>query len=157
MKKINIKKKNIYILSIVVVTIFLLIIILNKEEKAGQIIDGEVVYSNKINNVSIINNKEIIELNTINNKINSIIISKDMYIDIKNNSQKYNQSLSNYLKSDDISENEKYNINKSIELKMVNDKTRLKDYYVKVTGFKNIKSFLKFLDDAFKLVKEDKK
>lgn len=156
--KLKLQRKIVIILlPISFILIILGIIMSNKPVKAGIIKNGKVIYSEKINNVSFVNNNPIIELKSVNEQINNIVIDSEMVEDMKKNSSKYNQTLKEILKDTHTSENDIYNVKTAINLKIVDEKDYYKDYYVKITGFDNVGSFIKFCEDAFKLVKEEMK
>lgn len=157
-KKIKKKLKFIIILILLMLCLsVLLVFMINKSESAGTIKNGKITYSDKINNVSYINNKQIIELKSIDSQIDNLVINNEMINEIKNNSEKYDQTLKEILESSDTSKQDIYNIQKAIDLKIVSEKTSLKLYYAKITGFKNVKKFVNFCEAVFELIKEDNK
>jgi hypothetical protein len=110
-------------------------------------------------NKSYIKNEDVksIEIKPINDQLNSIIITDKMINDIRNNSELYNKTVAEVYGLTTTSPRDSFNINKAIELKIINNNTSYKNYFVKVTGFNNLNQFLNFCDNAFTLISSDEK
>ena len=157
------KKKGVplyMVILIVLVGIIGIVIInknLNNETNAGHISNGKVVYSETI--VNKMYNKETqmktLEIDTVNHEINNVIMTSKTIESLKNNSNEYKRTLKEVLDDSQTISRNFYDISKSIELGIVNENTELKDYYAKVTGFKNTNNFIKFCENAFKLMEKD--
>ena len=142
---------------VLIILILVGILVFNKcyYEKAGKIKDGKVIYSDKITITNKHKDKEIIEIKSVDKFIDNLIITNIELEDMKVNKEKYNRTLKDVLSDDNIHSKDVYNINKAIELDLVTEDTKLIDYYAKITGLKNKKVFIKFCEDAFKLIEED--
>lgn len=154
MKKTKLKKSAIIVLTLVCLIVIGLIIFLswNSEISAGKIVDGKVVYSDKIETASEASTK-VIEINSINKKVlDTVIITPERLDAIKNKDKLYSMQLKDYIKRSETPNRDIYNINKAIELKIVKEDDPFIKFLYKVTGFKNEKQFIKFCEDAFKLM-----
>ena len=156
------KKKNkgmplILIFLLIIVFIIVGIILFNHKDEAGYIKKGEVFYSEKIINKRYNRTNEVktIEIKSVDEEIDSILITNKKVEEIKNNDEYYTRMLKEVLQDNDTPNREIYNINKSIELGYVNDDTKLYEYYFKITGFKNYNDFVKFCEDVFDLMEKD--
>lgn len=158
-KKINLLVKNKKIILIIGVVLIGLAVgaffLFNNGSKAGIIKGDDVVYSPKIKKATYYDNKQMIEIESIDKSIDNIVVTSDMIKDMEN--KKYNLTIKEALTKQDITNKEISNIMKSLDLKIVNKNTSLKDYYAKVTGFKSSKEFIKFCEDAFELIKKEHK
>ena len=145
---------------IIVIIIFIVMIIKNsnKKDKAGYIENGNIIYSQLIINKSYdkVNNIKTLEIKSEVDELNSIIITNEMIEKIKNNSNEYNKTLKEVIENDKTSNRDNYNIKKAIELKYVNESTKLSDYYWKITGFKNLNKLIEFCEEAFELMETEK-
>ena len=156
------KKKNkgmplILIFFLVIVFIIISIMLFKHKNEAGYIKKGEVFYSEKIINKRYNRTNEVktIEIKSVDEEIDSILITNKKVEEIKNNDEYYTRMLKEVLQDNDTPNREIYNINKSIELGYVNDDTKLYEYYFKITGFKNYNDFIKFCEDVFDLMEKD--
>ena len=156
------KKKNkgmplILIFFLVIVFIIISIMLFKHKNEAGYIKKGEVFYSEKIINKRYNKTNEIktIEIKSIDEEIDSVLITNEKIEEIKNNDEYYTRMLSDVLQDSDTPNREIYNINKSIELGYVSDDSKLYEYYFKITGFKNYNDFVKFCEDVFDLMEKD--
>ena len=130
----------------------------NKKDKAGYIENGNIIYSQSIVNKSFdkVSNIKTLEIKTEVDELNSIIVTNDMIEKLKNNSNEYNKTLKEVIENDKTSNRDIYNMKKAIELKYVNEDTKLCDYYWKVTGFKKLNELIKFCEEAFGLMETEK-
>ena len=164
MSKNKKKKKGIplYALILVILGIVLIFIFinknLNKETNAGNISNGKVNYSEMIVNKRF--NKDtsikIIEIDTVDDQINNVVMTNKKIEKIKNNTDEYTRTLKEVLEDTKTISRDIYDINKAIELGYVDENTKYCDYYAKITGFKNTNNFIKFCENAFKLMEKDK-
>lgn len=160
MKKKKKKRNNliiiIFIIIIGVIGVTLLNYNKNNDTTAGYIEHEEVVYSQKIINKRFnkVENIKTIEIDSMHEEIDSIIMTNKIVEQIKSNNE-YKRTLQEVLQDDDISNRDLYNIEKAIELGLVNENTKIKEYYAIVTGFKNSKNFIKFCENAFELIEKD--
>jgi hypothetical protein len=157
-------KKQSPIVFIIIILILIGVIVFlaisnNKRVEAGFVSNNEFYYSNMIINKSYIKNEDVksIEIKPINDQLNSIIITDKMINDIRNNSELYNKTVAEVYGLSTTSPRDSFNINKAIELKIINNNTSYKNYFVKVTGFNNLNQFLNFCDNAFTLISSDEK
>ena len=157
MEKID-KKKILIVLIILIILIIGGILIFNNcsYEKAGEIKEGKVIYSDKIITINKFSDKKIIEIKSVDKLIDSVIITTNDLKEMKSNQKKYNRSLKEVLKDKKTNNKDIYNIKKAIEFKLVTEDEDLLTYYAKITGLKNKKAFIKFCEDAFKLIEKDK-
>lgn len=155
-KKVGVPLILVIFIVIIIIVIGIIMIVKNrdKENKSGYIENGNVVYSNSIINKSYNkeSNKKTIEIKTENSELNSLIITNEIIEKIKNNSSEYNRTLKEVLEDNQTSNRDIYNIKKAIELKYVEEDTKLVDYYWKITGFKSLNKLIEFCEDAFQLV-----
>ena len=152
------KKKKIIIISIVIILIVLISIVLinNSNTSAGTIKDGKIIYSDKIVNTNNYKSKQIIEIKSVNNLIDNLIISSEEFDKIKNDDKKYKRTLKEVLNDKNTNNKDLYNIKKSIELNLVKESDDIVLYYAKITGFNTRGKFIKFCTKAFELVEKDK-
>lgn len=68
---------------------------------------------------------------------------------------RYTSSLENILKDEETSNKEIYNINKAIELRIINKDDTYGMFLTRVAGFKNTKQFIKFCENAFELMNQE--
>ena len=152
------KKRNILILlALIVCVIAVAIIISTKSVNVGKINkNGKAEYIEQVANVTKYEDKTIIEFKNNYELIDNGIITTEMYEKMKNNDNIYNLTLKEYLRLEDLSAKESYNINKSIQTGIVNEDTIYADYFAKTCGFKNKKELLKFTEAVFKLADKEK-
>ena len=55
-----------------------------------------------------------------------------------------------------MSDKEKYNINKSIQMKLVTEQTNYIEYFALTCGFKNKKELMKYTEATIDLAKQEK-
>ena len=122
---------------------------------AGTYKDGKVVYSDKIVRVKTYYDKRVIEIKSIYTELDNLTFSDLNLNDLKYNNKKYNRKLKDVINDDFISNKYIYNINKAIELGIVDENMSLINYYVKITGLKNKKDFVHFCQETFKLMDKD--
>ena len=133
------KKKIIIILSILLLIILIIILIIPKEPYVGKIKDGKAVYIDRVKNVTVYpeNKKTLIEFENNEELIDNCIISNEIYDKFKNNDPLYN-------------------INKSLQLKLVKEEDSYADYYAITCGFKNKKELLSYTKAVIKLANKVK-
>ncbi len=158
-QKLKIKKKQIIIISCVLLVILLVIILITTSNvKVGKIKNGKALYIDRIVNVTNYKDKNKVVIEFENNKelIDNCIITTELYEQFKNKDAKYNLTIKDYLKSNDISAKENYNINKSLQMKYIDEDTSYMDYFAITCGFKNKKELMKYTKSVIKLANKVK-
>ena len=158
-RKLKIKKKQIIIISCVLLVILLVIILITTSNvKVGKIKNGKALYIDRIVNVTNYKDKNKVVIEFENNKelIDNCIITTELYEQFKNKDAKYNLTIKDYLKSNDISAKENYNINKSLQMKYIDEDTSYMDYFAMTCGFKNKKELMKYTNAVIKLASKEK-
>ena len=158
-RKLKIKKKQIIIISCVLLVILLVIILITTSNvKVGKIKNGKALYIDRIVNVTNYKDKNKVVIEFENNKelIDNCIITTELYEQFKNKDAKYNLIIKDYLKSNDISAKENYNINKSLQMKYIDEDTSYMDYFAMTCGFKNKKELMKYTKSVIKLANKEK-
>ncbi len=158
-RKLKIKKKQIIIISCVLLVILLVIILITTSNvKVGKIKNGKAEYIDRIVNVTNYKDKNKVVIEFENNKelIDNCIITTELYEQFKNKDAKYNLTIKGYLKSNDISAKENYNINKSLQMKYIDEDTSYMDYFAMTCGFKNKKELMKYTNAVIKLASKEK-
>ena len=158
-QKLKIKKKQIIIISCVLLVILLVIILITTSNvKVGKIKNGKALYIDRIVNVTNYKDKNKVVIEFENNKelIDNCIINTELYEQFKNKDAKYNLTIKDYLKSNDISAKENYNINKSLQMKYIDEDTSYMDYFAMTCGFKNKKELMKYTKSVIKLANKVK-
>ena len=79
-----------------------------------------------------------------------------IYDKFKNNDPLYNMTVKDYSKLSNLSAKENYNINKSLQLKLVKEDDSYTDYYAMTCGFKNKKELMKYTKAVIKLANKVK-
>ena len=156
-KKLS-KKKIIIISSILLFVIVIIILISSKEPYVGKIKDGKAIYIDRVKNVTVYpeNKKTLIEFENNEELIDNCIISNEIYDKFKNNDPLYNITVKDYSKLSNLSAKENYNINKSLQLKLVKEDDSYVDYYAMTCGFKNKKELLSYTKAVIKLANKVK-
>ena len=158
--KLKKKYKTILIPAVCLILLLGLFIIIRKISRVnvGKIVNGKAEYIDRI--ASVTSNKEnniiTIEFKNEQELIDNCIITSKLYTDFKKDNSKYNVSLKDYLKQDNISDKEKYNINKSLQMKLVTEETNYIEYFALTCGFKNKKELLKYTEATLELTKKEK-
>mgnify|MGYP004549927265 FL=1 len=158
-RKLKTKKKQIIIISCVFLVILLVIILITTSNvKVGKIKNGKALYIDRIVNVTNYKDKNKVVIEFENNKelIDNCIITTELYEQFKNKDAKYNLTIKDYLKSNDISAKENYNINKSLQMKYIDEDTSYMDYFAMTCGFKNKKELMKYTNAVIKLASKEK-
>lgn len=158
-RKLKIKKKQIIIISCVLLFILLAIILITTcNVKVGKIKNGKILYIDRIVNVTNYKekNKVIIEFKNDKEFIDNCFMTTELYDQFKNKDAKYNLIIKDYLKSNDISAKENYNINKSLQMKYIDEDTSYMDYFAMTCGFKNKKELMKYTKAVIELAKKEK-
>ena len=137
-KKLS-KKQIIIISSILLIVILIIVLLLQNEPYVGKIKDGKVEYIDRVKNVTVYpeKNKTLIEFENNEELIDNCIISNEIYDKFKNNDPLYN-------------------INKSLQLKLVKEDDSYTDYYAMTCGFKNKKELMKYTKAVIKLANKVK-
>ena len=158
-RKLKIKKKQIIIISCVLLDILLVIILITTESvKVGKIKNGKALYIDRIVNVTNYKdkNKVIIEFKNDKELIDNCFMTTELYEQFKNNAARYNLTIKDYFKLNDISAKESYNINKSLQMNYVNEDTKYTDYFAMTCGFKNKRELMKYTKAVIKLANKEK-
>ena len=153
------KKKSIFILFVLIIICIIVgaIIIATKPVNVGKINkEGKAEYIERIASVTKYKDTKTIEFNNAYELIDNGIITTELYEKIKNNDSKYILPLKEYLKLENISAKEVYNIDKSIQTGIVSEDTIYADYFAKTCGFKDKKELLKYTEAVFKLADKEK-
>ena len=137
-KKLS-KKQIIIISSILLIVILIIVLLSSKEPYVGKIKDGKAVYIDRVKNVTVYpeKNKTLIEFENNEELIDNCIISNEIYDKFKNNDPLYN-------------------INKSLQLKLVKEEDSYTDYYAMTCGFKNKRELMKYTKAVIKLANKVK-
>lgn len=157
LKKLS-KKKITNILSILLIVILIIVLLSSREPYVGKIKDGKAVYIDRVKNVTVYpeNKKTLIEFENNEELIDNCIISNEIYDKFKNNDPLYNITVKDYSKLSNLSAKENYNINKSLQLKLVKEEDSYADYYAMTCGFKNKKELLSYTKAVIKLANKVK-
>ena len=137
-KKLS-KKQVIIISSILLIVILIIVLLSSREPYVGKIKDGKAVYIDRVKNVTVYpeKNKTLIEFENNEELIDNCIISNEIYDKFKNNDPLYN-------------------INKSLQLKLVKEDDSYTDYYAMTCGFKNKQELMKYTKAVVKLANKVK-
>lgn len=156
-KKLS-KKKITIILSIFLIVILIIVLLSSREPYVGKIKDGKAIYIDRVKNVTVYpeNKKTLIEFENNEELIDNCIISNEIYDKFKNNDPLYNITVKDYSKLSNLSAKENYNINKSLQLKLVKEDDSYTDYYAMTCGFKNKKELMKYTKAVIKLANKVK-
>ena len=158
-RKLKIKKKQIIIISCVLLVILLVIILITTSNvKVGKIKNGKAEYIDRIVNVTNYKDKNKVIIEFENNKelIDNCFMTTELYEQFKNEDARYNLTIKDYFKLNDISAKENYNINKSLQMNYVNEDTKYTDYFAMTCGFKNKKELMKYTKAVIKLASKEK-
>lgn len=101
-------------------------------------------------------NKTLIEFENNKELIDNCIISNEIYDKFKSNDPLYNITVKDYSKLSNLSAKENYNINKSLQLKLVKEDDSYTDYYAMTCGFKNKKELMKYTKAVIKFANKVK-
>ena len=154
-KKIKLNKKIVCLILILIVVVSIIMIF--KPVNVGKINkDGKAQYTEKVVNVTKYTDKKIVEFKNNYELIDNGIITTDIYEKLKNNDNTYNLTVTEYLKLDDVSAKESYNINKAIQTGLVKEDTIYADYLARTCGFKNKNELLKYTKAVFELADKEK-
>ena len=155
MKSKKIKKE--FIIGTIILIVIILIIILNLSQRTnvGKIKDGKAIYIDRVVNVS--KNKNIsIEFKNNEKLIDNCIMTSELYDKFKDDKSLSQMSVKEYLQLENISDKEKYNINKSIQLKLINEDTKYTEYFAMTCGFKGTNELLKYTKAVIDLANKEK-
>ena len=158
-KKTKLNKKlicTIGVLLLIIAVIFAIIMIF-KPVNVGKINkDGKAEYIERVVNVTKYPDKKIIEFKNDYELIDNGIITTEIYDKLKDDDNIYNLTVTEYLRLEDMSAKESYNINKAIQTGVVKEDTSYADYFAKTCGFKNKKELLKYTKAVFELADKEK-
>ena len=158
-RKLKIKKKQIIIILCVLLVILLVIILITTSNvKVGKIKNGKALYIDRIVNVTNYKDKNKVVIEFENNKelIDNCFMTTELYEQFKNEDARYNLTIKDYFKLNDISAKENYNINKSLQMNYVDEDTKYTDYFAMTCGFKNKKELMKYTKAVIKLANKVK-
>ena len=157
-KKLSKKKIIIIILSILLIVTLIIVLLSSREPYVGKIKDGKAIYIDRVKNVTVYpeNKKTLIEFENNEELIDNCIISNEIYDKFKNNDPLYNITVKDYSKLSNLSAKENYNINKSLQLKLVKENDSYADYYAMTCGFKNKKELMSYTKAVIKLANKVK-
>lgn len=154
--KLN-QKMLLTILLLAIIIIVIVIILTNKSVNVGKINkEGKAEYIEKIVNVTKYEDSKIIEFKNEYELIDNGIMTTEIYEKMKNNDALYNLEVKDYKKLNDLTAKESYNINKAVQLGIVEEDASYADYFAKICGFKNKKELLKYTEAVFKLADKEK-
>lgn len=155
--KLKINKKQIIIISSILLLILIALIIgLNKSPNVGKIKNGKAKYIDRIENVTKYEDSIIIEFKNNEELIDNCIITTAIYDKFKNNDPLYNISVKDYANLSTLTAKESYNINKAMQIGLVEENESYVNYFAKTCGFKNKKELLKYTKAVFKLANKEK-
>ena len=158
-KKIKLNKRlvcTIGILLLLLVAVIFTIIVISKPVKVGKINkEGKAEYIERVVNVTKYPDKKIVEFKNDYELIDNGIITTEIYEKFKNNDNIYNLTVEEYLKQENISAKESYNINKALQTGVVKEDTIYADYFAKTCGFENKKELLKYTKAVFELADKE--
>lgn len=154
--KLN-KKMLLAIVLFAIIVIAIVIILMNKSVNVGKINkNGKAEYIERIVNVTKYEDSKIIEFKNEYELIDNGIMTTEIYKKMKNSDALYNLLLKDYMKLNDLTAKESYNINKAVQLGIVDENASYADYFAKTCGFKNRKELLKYTEAVFKLADKEK-
>lgn len=151
------KKMLLAAILLLAIIIAIVLILTNKSVNVGKINkDGKAEYIERIANVTKYEDSKIIEFKNEYELIDNGIMTTEIYEKMKNNDALYNLLVKDYMKLNDLTAKESYNINKAVELGIVTEDATYADYFAKTCGFKNKKELLKYTEAVFKLADKEK-
>lgn len=154
--KLN-KKMLLAILLLAIIVTAIVIILTNKSVNVGKINkDGKAEYIERIVNVTKYEDSKIIEFKNEYELIDNGIMTTEIYEKMKNNDALYNLPVKDYMKLNDLTAKESYNLNKAVQLEIVKEDTSYADYFAKTCGFANKNELLKYTEAVFKLADKEK-
>ncbi len=157
--KIKFKKKQIIIIVGFLLVILLIVLLVTKDKvNVGKIKNGKVEYIDRIVNVTNYKdkNKVVIEFENDKELIDNCFMTTELYEKFKNNDARYNLTIKDYFKLNDISAKESYNINKSLQMSYIDEDTKYMDYFAMTCGFKNKNELMKYTKAVIKLASREK-
>lgn len=154
-KKKNIKINKKYLIIFIIAVLLLLgIFLLFKGPNVGKIKNGKVEYIDRIENVTYYKKKDMVLIEFKNNQelIDNCVMTSELYKEFKDSKSTYNKlNVKEYSRLRDISDKERYNLNKALQLKLVKESTSYTEYFAMTCGFKNKKQLMKYTDKVIKL------
>lgn len=155
--KFKFKKKQIIIISSVLLLIVIALIIgFNSGPNVGKIKNGKAKYIDRVANVTKYEDSIIIEFENSEELIDNCIITTELYDKFKSNDPLYNINVKDYAQLSTLTAKESYNINKAMQMGMVEEDETYTDYFAKTCGFKNKKELLKYTKAVIKLANKEK-
>lgn len=155
--KLKFQKKQIIIISSLLLLIIITLIIgLNRGPNVGKIKNGKAKYIDRIENVTKYEDSIIIEFKNSEELIDNCVITTKIYDKFKRNDPLYNINVEDYAKLSTLTAKESYNINKAMQIGLVEEDESYTDYFAKTCGFKNKKELLKYTKAVIKLAKKEK-
>ena len=159
-KKLKLKKSILKYLIIIASFIFcitLIIFLCSKKPYVGKIKNGKAKYIDRVVNVTNYKNEKIIiEFENGKELIDNCFMTTELYEKFKNKDSRYNLTIKDYFKLNDISAKENYNINKSLQMDYIDEDTKYMDYFAMTCGFKDKKELMEYTDEVIKLAKKVK-
>ena len=128
----------------------------NSGPNVGKIKNGKAKYIDRIENVTKYEDSVIIEFKNSEELIDNCIMTNELYDKLKNNTPLYNINVEDYAKLSTLTAKESYNINKAMQIGLVEKDESYTDYFAKTCGFKNKKELLKYTKAVIKLANKEK-
>lgn len=158
--KLKKKYKTTVIYIVCIILLFGILITIKNISKVyvGKVVKGKIEYIDRIASVTNSNENKIVTIEFKNNQklIDNCIMTSKLYDDFKTKKSVYNVSIKDYLKRNDVSDKEKYNINKSLQMKLINEETNYIEYFALTCGFKNKNELLKYTKATIELTRKIK-
>lgn len=158
--KLKKKYKTTVICIVCIILLFGILITIKNISKVyvGKVVKGKIEYIDRIASVTNSNENKIVTIEFKNNQklIDNCIMTSKLYDDFKTKKSVYNVSIKDYLKRNDVSDKEKYNINKSLQMKLINEETNYIEYFALTCGFKNKNELLKYTKSTIELTRKIK-
>lgn len=152
-KKLKLQKKHVIIVisSVVLVIIAIILLVHFTDVNVGKIKNGKVEYIDRIVNVTKYKDKVIIEFDNNEELIDNCIMTTELYNKFKSKDPLYNISVKDYANLSTLTAKESYNINKAMQIGLVEEDTSYIDYFAKSCGFKDKKELFKYTKAVIKL------
>ncbi|MBQ9019870.1 hypothetical protein IJ096_00905 [Candidatus Saccharibacteria bacterium] len=141
--------------ALTVIVLLVISIVSKPEHVAGEVKDGTVTYSTKINNINKTDSTQSIELKPIDVKYNSVTITNAILDKMKSGTSPYsnNDTVASILENNSLPNRDIYNITVAKDNNLLSDNNTTLEYYAIITGFKNPQEFIEFCEDGLGLVK----
>ena len=166
-KSKKIKEQGTPAIVIILIIVAIVLIVIAVSKRGVDTTNNNNNSSKEVENIAssenIINNQNYdeesgiitIELKAHYENMNSIIVTNSDIEKIKNGDAQFSKSLKELLEDKGMSSSQKYNIKNSIEKKIVDENTTVKEYYAKITGFNTVDEFVKFCEENFQRMKTE--